>query len=52
MLDLFGLERLIFGSGAAGALSRLRTYTPASKPPTFIFSFFTSFHRPAAKVSA
>jgi hypothetical protein len=37
---------------AAGALSRLRTYTPASKPPIFIFNFFASFQRPAVKASA
>jgi hypothetical protein len=37
---------------AAVALSRHRTYTPASKPPMFTFNFFASFQRPAVKVSA
>lgn len=39
-------------NAAAEALSRQRTYTPASKPPMFIFNFFASFQRPAVKVSA
>jgi hypothetical protein len=37
---------------AADALSLHRTYTPASKPPMFIFNFFASFQRPAVKASA
>lgn len=52
---LLAWDIFFFGAAenpAADALSRLRTYTPASKPPIFIFNFFASFQRPAVKASA